>query len=78
MRLFSELLSERATAWTRERPTKSGIYWIDLGAGEPDLLRVFEHDGGLAYEQFSSTRIYSVDATPDGAKWAGPLQPPAL
>ena len=71
-------MSEKDTgfAWTTERPTKSGWYWMQAGKGT-NVVKVLEREGVLFVyyiEPASESRVLA--ALSSGIEWAGPLRPP--
>lgn len=66
-------------AWTTERPTESGYYWLNDGNGRPEVVRYLDWFGesrhgvwGCGWNDCAPT-----DALSDAALWAGPIDPPA-
>ncbi|SAK88832.1 hypothetical protein AWB80_06193 [Caballeronia pedi] len=62
--------------WTKDRPREPGVYWLEIDQGEPEALRVFQRFDEWVYAHFNQKGLYSVEAVPDDARWAGPLRPP--
>lgn len=65
-------------AWTSERPTEPGYYWLNDGDGPPEVVRYLAWFGesrpgvwGCAWSDYEPTGAFST-----GTLWAGPIDPP--